>query len=64
MLFDLCQGEPSTDTDAEHTGERVSVGGLDEAEEAQRGVTDEELEAGGAEDDADLVKTPPEEEED
>jgi hypothetical protein len=81
-------GEPSTDSDAEYTGERVSAGndpngelreaeygadrvvgpdeaglggGLDEAEEAQLGVTDEELEARGTEDDADLVKTPPEE---
>jgi len=35
-------------------------GGLDEAEEAQLGVTDEELEAGDDEEDADLVKTPPE----
>ena len=58
--------EPGTDTDAEGTGERVSVGkvphakdqgtdrvvkdkeaglggGLDQAEEAQLGVTDEEL---------------------
>jgi hypothetical protein len=35
-------------------------GGLDEAEEAQLGITDEELEAAEAEDDADLVKTPPE----
>jgi hypothetical protein len=35
-------------------------GGLDEAEEAQLGITDEELEAGDAEADADLVKTPPE----
>lgn len=58
--------EPSTDSDAEGTGERVSVGkvphandegtdrvvkdkeaglggGLDQAEEAQLGVTDEEL---------------------
>jgi hypothetical protein len=35
-------------------------GGLDEAEEAQLGVTDEELEAAEAEDEADLVKTPPE----
>jgi hypothetical protein len=78
-------GEPSTDTDAEYTGERVSAGvdpngelheaeygvdrvvgpaeaglggGMDEAEEAQLGVTDEELEAGLADDD-DLVKTPP-----
>jgi hypothetical protein len=81
-------GEPSTDTDAEYTGERVSAGvdpngelheaeygvdrvvgpgeaglggGMDEAEEAQLGVTDEELEAREAEDEADLVKTPPEE---
>jgi hypothetical protein len=79
-------GEPSTDTDAEYTGERVSAGldpqgdlreaeygtdrvvgggeaglGLDEAEEAQLGVTDEELAAREAEDDSDLVKTPPEE---
>jgi hypothetical protein len=35
-------------------------GGLDEAEEAQLGVTDEELEAEETEEDADLVKTPPE----
>jgi hypothetical protein len=35
-------------------------GGLDEAEEAQLGITDEEIEALG---DADLVKTPPEEDE-
>ena len=35
-------------------------GGLDEAEEAQLGITDEELEAEEAEDEADLVKTPPE----
>jgi hypothetical protein len=35
-------------------------GGLDEAEEAQLGITDEELEAEESEDDADLVKTPPE----
>jgi hypothetical protein len=35
-------------------------GGLDEAEEAQLGITDEELEAEDAEGDADLIKTPPE----
>jgi hypothetical protein len=34
-------------------------GGLDEAEEAQLGLTDEELEAGSGDDDDDLVKTPP-----
>ena len=40
--------------------ERRPAGGLDEAEEAQLGITDEELEAEEAEDEADLVKTPPE----
>jgi hypothetical protein len=80
-------GELSSDTDAEYTGERVTVGidphaelheaeygvdrvvgpedaglggGLDEAEEAQLGITDEELEAEDDEDESDLVKTPPE----
>jgi hypothetical protein len=68
-------GEPSTDSDAGGTGERISVGrapgselhderapdrvvgaeeaglgeGLDEAEEAQLGITDEEIEARQAE---------------
>jgi hypothetical protein len=39
-------GEPTTDSDAEDTGEHASVGlggGLDQAEEAQLGTTDEEM---------------------
>jgi hypothetical protein len=51
--------KPETATDRIARDEEVGLGGgLDQAEEAQLGVTDEELQAEEAEEESDLIKTP------